>query len=87
MRNQAKHDRYSFPYFFDPNFSASLQAIDPALLAHHRKLEKRDRWDGVDMEEDVGSITYGDYVLGKVLKVFPQLADSAAVAKPGASVY
>jgi isopenicillin N synthase-like dioxygenase len=86
VRNLAHHDRYSFPYFFDPNFSASLQPIDEKLLAHHRKLEKRERWDQVDME-DVEKITYGDYVLGKVLKVFPQLADAAAVAKPGASVY
>jgi hypothetical protein len=86
VRNLALHDRYSFPFFFDPNFSASLQPIDEKLLSHHRKLEKRERWDKADME-DIGQIAYGDYVLSKVLKVFPQLGDSTAVAKQGASLY
>ncbi len=87
VRNQARHDRYSFPYFFDPNFDASLNPVPEELLAHHRKLQQRQRWDNADVENVAGKLTYGEYVVSKVLKVFPQLGDATAVAPLGASLY
>ena len=76
VRNQAKHDRFSFPFFFDPNFSATLEPIAENLLPANRR-EKMTRWDGANVEEARG--TYGDYVLEKVLKVFPHLKDETKV--------
>lgn len=32
------------------------------------------RWDGIDFHKSIG--TYGDYLIGKVSKVFPELADA-----------
>ena len=83
MRNQARHDRYSFPYFFDPNFDASLNPVPEELLAHHRKLQQRQRWDNADVENVAGKLTYGEYVVSKVLKVFPQLGDATASLEDG----
>lgn len=73
VRNLARHDRYSFPYFFDPNFDATLEPIPDELLPPQR-LGQRERWDGAKVEDASG--TYGDYVLAKVLKVFPHLGTS-----------
>ena len=38
--------------------------------------DERSRWDGQDLSAFTG--TYGDYLLGKVDKVFPQLHDKTA---------
>lgn len=69
VRNLAERDRLSFPFFFDPNFSALVQPIEferPAALP-----DDTDRWDGASVHKFHG--TYGDYILGKVAKVFPDL--------------
>lgn len=63
-------DRLSFPFFFDPNFHAEVKPIE--LL----KIDVIDddsalRWDKSNVHEFVG--TYGEYLLEKVSKVFPQL--------------
>ncbi|MFK7922472.1 MAG: isopenicillin N synthase family dioxygenase [Bacteroidia bacterium] len=65
--NQSGKDRYSFPFFFDPSFDAEIKAvpIDRALG------QRPKRWDGADLDAFEG--TYGDYVIGKVGKVFPEL--------------
>jgi isopenicillin N synthase-like dioxygenase len=61
-------DRISFPFFFDPNFNAEVKA----LPLDHIAIDDRDeRWDKASVHEFRG--TYGDYLLGKVSKVFPQL--------------
>lgn len=66
VRNVSGRSRLSFPFFFDPNFAARIAPIDPsAVVLEH------DRWDGASVHEFTG--TYGDYVLGKVAKVFPEL--------------
>ena len=68
--NVARRDRLSFPFFFDPNFNAVIEPIDiPGgdVVAHDRS----ERWDRASVHEFRG--TYGDYLLGKVAKVFPQL--------------
>ena len=82
-RNAAGRDRLSFPFFFDPNFDAEIKPID---LPDDRFIEsdRRDRWDNVSVHDFSG--TYGDYVLNKVSKVFPQLRREAigeATRKPG----
>jgi isopenicillin N synthase-like dioxygenase len=67
-RNVSGRDRLSFPFFFDPNFNAEVEP----LPLDTRAIDDRDeRWDQASVHEFRG--TYGDYLLGKVAKVFPQL--------------
>lgn len=61
-------DRLSFPFFFDPNFNARIQPIDPQALVAD---DAEQRWDRSSVHESQG--TYGDYLMGKVSAVFPQL--------------
>jgi isopenicillin N synthase-like dioxygenase len=68
VRNLTGRERLSFPFFFDPDFTAEV----PPLPGRARTdAEGRPRWDGADLQAFSG--TYGDYLLGKVGKVFPQL--------------
>jgi polar amino acid transport system ATP-binding protein len=70
VRASAFNDRLSFPLFFDPNFFAAVAPI--AELAHVGLDDDRaTRWDGASVHAFEG--TYGDYLLGKISKVFPQL--------------
>jgi isopenicillin N synthase-like dioxygenase len=68
VRNLAGHNRLSFPFFFDPNFSAEVRPIQIDAKANDNKEE---RWDRTSVHEFSG--TYGDYLLRKVSKVFPEL--------------
>jgi isopenicillin N synthase-like dioxygenase len=68
VRNEAGHGRLSFPFFIDPAFGAEVPPL-PARAATAESGERR--WDGQDLRAFTG--TYGDYLLGKVSKVFPQL--------------
>jgi isopenicillin N synthase-like dioxygenase len=70
VQNVARHDRLSFPFFFDPNFDARIAPI-VAPDARVVSGDRADRWDGASVHEFEG--TYGDYLLAKVSKVFPQL--------------
>lgn len=68
VRNAARRDRLSFPFFFDPNWNAEVAPIPGCAPS----LDDRDeRWDRASVHEWRG--TYGDYLLGKVSKVFPEL--------------
>jgi isopenicillin N synthase-like dioxygenase len=70
VRNLAGHDRLSFPFFFDPNFFAPVRPIE--LPGRELPPDDRDtRWDRSSVHAFQG--TYGDYLLGKVGKVFPEL--------------
>jgi len=69
VRNTSAHDRLSFPFFFDPAWDAQ---VVPVPLAGEGPAEARARWDGEDVHAFDG--TYGEYLLGKVAKVFPDLA-------------
>jgi isopenicillin N synthase-like dioxygenase len=69
VKNISGHDRLSFPFFFDPNFDAELYPID--LHGAIVEDDKAQRWDKASVHEFRG--TYGDYVLSKVAKVFPEL--------------
>jgi isopenicillin N synthase-like dioxygenase len=73
VRNVSGRDRLSFPFFFDPDFSAQ---VPPLPGRAQRDDTGRSRWDGQDLRAFTG--TYGDYLLSKVSKVFPQLAAAEA---------
>jgi isopenicillin N synthase-like dioxygenase len=68
VRNLARRDRLSFPFFFDPNFNAEVKAIDGVDA---RGDDWQERWDKASVHDFQG--TYGEYLLSKVSKVFPDL--------------
>ncbi len=74
VRNASGRERFSFPLFFDPDFTARVTPlpqhalIDPDRVAADRSA----RWDGASVLAPFDG-TYGDYLLDKVGKVFPQL--------------
>jgi isopenicillin N synthase-like dioxygenase len=70
VQNVTRRDRLSFPFFFDPNFNAAIKPVvevDATLATDDRVT----RWDHASVHDFEG--TYGDYILAKVAKVFPQL--------------
>jgi polar amino acid transport system ATP-binding protein len=67
--NTSGRDRISLPFFFDPNFAARIQSV-PRLAANAND-DSASRWDHASVHTFEGS--YGDYLLGKVGKVFPDL--------------
>jgi isopenicillin N synthase-like dioxygenase len=70
VRNDAPRARLSFPFFFDLNFFARVDPID--LPGRDLPRDDRDeRWDRASVRAFEG--TYGEYLLGKVGKVFPEL--------------
>lgn len=70
VRNVSGRNRMSFPFFFDPNFFADVRPID--LPSGETAPDDRgSRWDQSSVHIFQG--TYGDYLLGKVSKVFPGL--------------
>ena len=68
VRNVSGRNRLSFAFFFDPNFHAEVKPIEGLTAIQDNRTE---RWDEASVHEFQG--TYGDYLLGKVAKVFPQL--------------
>lgn len=68
--NASGRERLSWPLFYDPDFAAS---VDPLPIPATTRLLPR--WDGGDVHGAGG--TYGDYLIGKVGKVFPELAGKA----------
>lgn len=71
-RNTSGRDRLSFPLFFDPNFEARVQRIE-GLAGADAHDDSAARWDRANVHAFNGK--YGDYLLAKVSKVFPQLRD------------
>ncbi len=69
VRNVTTRGRLSFPFFFDPNFKARIEPID--LSGAAMSDDKDERWDKASVHTFEG--TYGDYILDKVSKVFPEL--------------
>ncbi len=72
VRNPSQQARLSFPFFFDPGFEAAVAPIDPALPISD---DARQRWDGASVHAFDGS--YGDYLVAKVGRVFPDLSSRA----------
>jgi len=71
-RNTSGRDRLSFPLFFDPHFEARVQRIE-GLAGADAQDDSAARWDRANVHAFNGK--YGDYLLAKVSKVFPQLRD------------
>jgi isopenicillin N synthase-like dioxygenase len=65
--------RISCPFFFDPGWDANVRPILPPQV--DSAADAADRWDGASVHQVSG--TYGEYLLGKVSKVFPALRDEA----------
>jgi isopenicillin N synthase-like dioxygenase len=72
VRNTSGEDRLSFPLFFDPDFLAPMQ---PLPIASAEAADAAQRWDRASVHDFEG--VYGDYLLAKVGKVFPQLKAQA----------
>jgi isopenicillin N synthase-like dioxygenase len=68
VKNVSGRNRYSYPLFFDPGFDTEVK---PLPLIQLKKDDRDERWDKASVHDFQG--TYGDYVLGKVSKVFPEL--------------
>ncbi len=69
VRNESGRDRLSFPLFFDPAFDAVIEPLPNR--ATKAQDDSADRWDRTNVHVFQG--TYGEYLLGKVGKVFPDL--------------
>ena len=73
VRNPAARGRLSFPFFFDPDFSARVRPIGGIASGLPRD-DRDERWDRESVHAFDG--TYGDYLLNKVGRVFPELRSS-----------
>ena len=85
VRNVSGRARLSFPFFLDPGFADEVPPLPAPVFTETGTVftgtgtvftgtgpdGARPRWDGQDLRAFTG--TYGDYLLGKVSKVFPQL--------------
>ncbi|MEV1239943.1 isopenicillin N synthase family dioxygenase [Nonomuraea sp. NPDC050022] len=67
VRNLSGNERLSYPFFFDPGWDCEVPPLPYTPGG-------RARWDGQDLRAFSG--TYGNYLLAKVSKVFPHLADA-----------
>jgi isopenicillin N synthase-like dioxygenase len=77
VHNPAPRDRLSFPFFFDPNFFAPVQPIElPG--GYTPRDDWAERWDRASVHAFQG--TYGEYLLNKVGKVFPELRQAVVDA-------
>jgi len=68
VQHPSEHDRLSFAFFFDPNFNAEVK---PLHIGGRVRDNKAERWDHASVHDLRG--TYGDYLLSKVSRVFPEL--------------
>ncbi len=66
VRNVSGHGRLSFPLFFDPGFDVVVSPIADVVDD-----DAAERWDGESVHAFSG--TYGEYLLRKVSRVFPDL--------------
>ena len=69
VQNLSTSNRLSFPFFFDPNFNVEVKPIELNDVVVND--DQSDRWDKASVHQFRG--TYGDYLLNKVSKVFPEL--------------
>ena len=68
VRNVSGRGRLSFPFFFDPGYDAEVRPLEDGAAP----MDAVERWDGASVHAFEGR--YGDYVVAKVSKVFPELA-------------
>ncbi|MBL6851774.1 MAG: isopenicillin N synthase family oxygenase [Alphaproteobacteria bacterium] len=67
-KNTSRRGRLSFPFFFDPGWEAEIVPLPARAVAQD---DRETRWDRESVHDFRG--TYGNYLLGKVGKVFPDL--------------
>ena len=70
VRNAGTGDRMSFPFFLDPSWDAKVDRLP--IVERPTEEQAAERWDHTNVHGFEGS--YGDYILAKVGKVFPELA-------------
>lgn len=78
--------RVTYPFFFDPGYNAEISplplseelAAQASAARAARAAAGDSRWDGASPLDVSG--TYGRYLLGKIAKVFPELAAAAALS-------
>jgi len=76
VRSHASKSRISLPFFFDAGWDAKVLPIE-SPRSDEEEANRRARWDGTSVFDFGG--TYGEYLLSKVSKVFPELAKTALV--------
>ena len=91
VRNTTQRDRISLPFFFDPSWDAIIQPVArstephpdaivdtalPAIVARTPEACQA-AVDAYRAGSEQPCIQYGPYILSKVLRVFPQLAESS----------
>ena len=69
VRNTSGRDRLSYPFFLDPGWESVVRRL--ALADEPPPDDAHRRWDRADVHAWEGP--YGDYLLAKVAKVFPDL--------------
>jgi isopenicillin N synthase-like dioxygenase len=70
-KNLSARERLSMVLFLDPSFDAKLEPL-PGVVPDSQQPHTNVRWDRIDPHAMQG--TYGEYLLSKVSKVFPDLA-------------
>jgi isopenicillin N synthase-like dioxygenase len=80
VRNlSTSRDRLSFPFFLDPNWDAEVLPLSmEGITAIDDDVEHR--WDKASVHKFHG--TYGEYLLKKVSRVFPDLAQEQTIIGP-----
>jgi isopenicillin N synthase-like dioxygenase len=82
VRASTGSSRLSYPFFFDPSWDAEVRPL-PLTPPAADDTPARRRWDDADVHAFSG--TYGEYLVGKVGRVFPDLG--ADVLDPHAGTH
>lgn len=77
VRNASGKSRYSWPFFLDPAFDATIAPL-PGFAVRPADVDAAERWDRASVHLLRG--TYGEYLTAKVARVFPWLVDTASSA-------
>jgi isopenicillin N synthase-like dioxygenase len=72
VRNRSGASRYSWPFFLDPAFDATIAPL-PGTQVRPAAADAAARWDRASVHTLTG--TYGDYLRAKVARVFPALRE------------
>ena len=75
VRNTSGAERLSYPFFLDPSWDAVVDRLPIVERPPDDDEAAAQRWDHASVHGFSG--TYGDYLLQKVSKVFPELAVNA----------
>ena len=78
-----ERDRYSFPLFLDPAFDAQIAPLPGCEPTERARQEAAlGRWDGRSVDDLRGP--YGDYLVDRVSRVFPELFEQVTTeGQPG----